>query len=220
MPFRSAARRLALVSLATAWAGAAAAQAPARLESSAGPIRVETVARGLAHPWAIAPLPDGALLVTERPGRLRVVSAKGEASAPVRGTPQVFARGQGGLLDVALAPSFSQDRTIYLTYAEPGEGGRAGTALARARLSEDRTSLQDLRVVFRQEPKVDGAQHFGSRIVFARDGSIFVGLGERGKFDPSQDLRSHLGKVIRIRPDGAAPQDNPFIGKPDVRPEI
>lgn len=182
-----------------------------------GAVTVETVARGLEHPWALAFLPDGRMLVTERAGRLRMVSGDGKISPPLQGVPKVYARGQGGLLDVALAPDFSSSRVLYLSFAEPGPGG-AGTAVARARLAEDR--IENVDVIFRQEPKVDGNLHFGSRLVFDRDGKLYVAMAERFKFDPAQDLSNHLGKIVRINPDGSAPPDNPFAQRSGVKPEI
>jgi glucose/arabinose dehydrogenase len=187
------------------------------VQTSSGQVRVETIARGLVHPWGLAFLPDEQMLVSERPGRLRLVSRDGGVSAPLSGVPRVFARGQGGLLDVALAPDFASSRWVYLSYAEPGPGG-AGTTVARGRLSA--TGLQDVQVIFRQVPKVDGANHFGSRLVFSRDGRLFVTLGDRFKFNPAQDLASHLGKIVRINPDGAVPADNPFARGQGARPEI
>ncbi|AOY02170.1 hypothetical protein BJP62_02520 [Jeongeupia sp. USM3] len=190
--------------------------------STSGAWATTTVARGLEHPWGLAFLPDGRMLVTERPGRLRIVSAAGELSAPVAGVPGVYATGQGGLLDVATDPKFADNRLVYLSYAEAGSGGRAGTAVARARLAEadGKASLAGLQVIFRQQPKVDGSAHFGSRLVFARDGTLFITLGERYQRDRAQDLGTHLGKVVRIRPDGSLPADNPFAGRKDVLPEI
>jgi glucose/arabinose dehydrogenase len=193
------------------------AAAQETVESEAGPIQVEAVAEGLETPWSMAFLPDGRMLLTERPGRLRILGTDGALSEPLAGVPRVHARGQGGLLDVAPDPAFASNGLVYLSYAEPGEGG-AGTAVARARLEAD--GLHDLKVIFRQQPKVSGNGHFGSRLVFARDGSLFITTGERQKFDPAQDLSGHLGKVIRINPDGSVPQDNPFVGQPDARPEI
>jgi glucose/arabinose dehydrogenase len=187
------------------------------VRTSSGQVRVETIARGLAHPWGLAFLPDGRMLVSERPGRLRVVSRGGGVSAPLVGVPRVFARGQGGLLDVALAPDFAASRWVYLSYAESGPGG-AGTAVSRGRLGP--AGLQDVQVIFRQVPKVDGTNHFGSRLVFSRDGRLFVTLGDRFKFNPAQDLASHLGKIVRINPDGTAPADNPFAHTQGARPEI
>jgi glucose/arabinose dehydrogenase len=184
-----------------------------------GAVRVETVARGLEYPWALAFLPDGCLLVTERPGRLRSVERDGRLSEPLAGVPQVLARGQGGLLDVALDPRFADTRLVYLAYAEPGEGGTAGTAVARGRLGEGR--LEDVRVIYQQQPKVEGANHFGSRLVFARDGTLFVTQGERFDYRAqAQDLASGLGKLVRINPDGSVPRDNPFVGRAGARQEI
>jgi aldose sugar dehydrogenase len=187
------------------------------VRAPSGQVRVETIARGLVHPWGLAFLPDGQMLVTERPGRLRLVSRDGGVSAPLTGVPRVFARGQGGLLDVALAPDFTSSRWVYLSYAEPGGGG-AGTAVARGRLGP--AGLQDVQVIFRQVPKVDGANHFGSRLMLSRDGRLFVTLGDRFKFNPAQDLASHLGKIVRINPDGSVPADNPYARSQGARPEI
>lgn len=216
---------LIAASMAAATPGAAQAQAGAppaapadrRVDTEAGPLAVHTVAEGLVHPWGLAVLPDRRLLVTERPGRLRLVGPDGRVSPPLAGVPAVLAQGQGGLHDVALDPDFANSRVVYITYAEPGDGG-ASAAVARAVLGEDR--LSDLKVIFRQQPKVSGGNHFGSRIVFRRDGTLFVTLGERFKFDPAQDLGTHLGKIVRIRPDGSVPADNPFVGRKDARPEI
>ncbi len=187
------------------------------VEAPSGPVRVETVAKGLEHPWGLAPLPDGRLLVTERPGRLRLVGPDGSLSPPLAGVPQVYDRGQGGLLDVALDPDFRSNTLVYLSYAEPGEDG-ASTAVARGRL--DGLALRDVQVIFRQQPKVGGGAHFGSRLAFGPDGTLFVTTGERFKFDPAQDLSTHLGKVIRINRDGSVPADNPFVGRAGVLPEI
>jgi glucose/arabinose dehydrogenase len=182
-------------------------------------VRAETVARGLEHPWGLAFLPDGRMLVTERPGRLRLVSKDGRVSAPLVGLPPVQARGQGGLLDVALDPRFTENRLVYLSYADPGDGGTAGTAVARGRLGEG--GLDDVRAIYRQRPKVSGSNHFGSRLVFARDGALFVTQGDRYAYrDAAQDLASGLGKIVRIHPDGTVPADNPFVGRAGAQPEI
>src|SRR5687767_4426432 len=166
-----------------------------------GTITAETVVAGLEHPWALAFLPDGRILVTERPGRLRIVDAGGRLSAPLGGVPQVLARGQGGLLDVALDPRFAENRLVYLSYAEPGEGG-AGTAVARGRLGEGR--LENVQVIYRQQPKLEGAGHFGSRLVFGTDGTLFVTQGDRQRYrDRAQDLSQGMGKVVRINSDGS-----------------
>ncbi|MGH7560164.1 MAG: PQQ-dependent sugar dehydrogenase [Gemmatimonadales bacterium] len=185
--------------------------------SKQGTIRLVTVATGLEHPWGLAFLPDGRMLVTERPGRLRIVSADGRISEPLSGVPAVYAEGQGGLLDVAVAPDFATSRNVYLTFSEPGEGGN-GTALARGRLGE--RGLEDTQVLWRQSPKVTGGAHYGSRIVFTRDGNLFVTTGDRRKGDPAQDLTGHIGKVIRLRLDGNVPRDNPYVGRSDAKPEI
>lgn len=179
--------------------------------------RVIDVARGLERPWGLAFLPDGRLLVTERPGRLRLVT-DGVLSAPLAGVPTVFARGQGGLLDVALSPTFERDHLVYLSFAEPGPGG-ASTAVARGRLGP--RGLEGTQVIWRQQPKVEGPNHWGSRLVFRPDGTLFVTLGERFTYrERAQDLSTTLGKIVRIDPDGSIPADNPFVGRPGVRPEI
>ncbi|MBM3218395.1 MAG: PQQ-dependent sugar dehydrogenase [Candidatus Rokubacteria bacterium] len=182
------------------------------------PARQVDVARGLEHPWGLAFLPDGRMLVTERPGRLRLVSREGELSAPVDGVPKVRAGDQGGLLDVALSPSFAQDRLVYLSFAEPGDGG-ASTAVARGRLGE--RGLDDTKVIWRQQPKVGGGKHWGSRLVFRRDGTLFVTLGDRFlQLEHAQNLGDTLGKIVRINADGSVPKDNPFVGREGARPEI
>jgi aldose sugar dehydrogenase len=200
-----------------------AAQGPAPRSSTpssmTGVVRAETVAGGLEHPWGLAFMPDGRMLVTERPGRLRIVEPNGTLSAPLGGVPAVFARGQGGLLDVTLDPRFAENRMVYLSFAEPGEGGTAGTAVARGRLGQGQ--LENVEVIYRQRPKLQGAAHFGSRIVFGRDGTIFITQGDRQAYrDSAQSLSAGMGKVMRINPDGTVPKDNPFIGRPGVQPEI
>jgi glucose/arabinose dehydrogenase len=187
-----------------------------------GAIRVTTVALGLEQPWGLAFLPDGRMLVTEKPGRLRIVAPDGAASEPVEGLPEVDARGQGGLLDVAVDPQFDSNRLVYLSFAEPGEGG-SSTAVVRGALSQDGDALTDLRVIFSQRPKLPSQAHFGSRLVFDGKGHLFVTLGERFKPEfrvQAQELDSHVGKVVRIRPDGSVPDDNPFVGRADALPEI
>ncbi|HEU0225329.1 MAG TPA: PQQ-dependent sugar dehydrogenase [Steroidobacteraceae bacterium] len=182
-------------------------------------VTVTPVATGLQHPWGLAFLPDGRMLVTERPGRLRVVSADGSLSEPVAGVPAVHAVNQGGLLDVALDPGFASNSTIYLSYAERGEGDENGTAVARARL--DGLQLRDVAVIYRQQPKFASGHHFGSRLVFAKDGTLFVTQGDRNKLrEAVQDLSTHIGKVVRIDTDGGVPADNPFVGRDGARPEI
>ena len=183
---------------------------------------VVELAKGLDHPWAVEPLPDGRLLVTERAGRMRIVSASGQLSEPLAGIPEVAAGGQGGLLDVALAPTFAQDRTIFWSFSEPREGGN-GTAIARGTLSADGTRVEGVRVIFRVEPTYNGRQHFGSRIAFGPDGMLYSAFGDRSdrSMRPhAQRLDGHLGKVIRIRLDGTVPPDNPFVGRADAKPEI
>jgi glucose/arabinose dehydrogenase len=189
--------------------------------SSAGDIRVETVAGGLSHPWALAFLPDQRMLVTERPGRMRIVTRDGKLSPSLAGVPKVFARSQGGLHDVALDRGYAQNQTIYVCYAEPvGSGGR--TALARARLVDEGTPrLEEVKVIFQQEGPLSSGNHFGCRIVQMPDGNLFLTLGEHFTYrDEAQNLGNHLGKIVRIRPDGGVPPDNPFVGKSGAKPEI
>ncbi|CAK9890213.1 MULTISPECIES: PQQ-dependent sugar dehydrogenase [Pseudomonas] len=197
--------------------------APERdFKSEEGSVKVSTLAEGLRNPWALAFLPDGqGILVTERAGNLRIVSPEGKVGPPLGGVPEVWAQGQGGLLDVVLSPTFKQDRMVYLSYAEGGgEGGTAGTAVGRGRLSADNAKLEDFNVIFRQQPKLSSGNHFGSRLVFDRDGYLFIALGENNQRPTSQDLDKLQGKVVRILPDGTVPKDNPFVGRDNVRPEI
>jgi glucose/arabinose dehydrogenase len=171
----------------------------------------------LEHPWSLAFLPDGRMLVTERSGRLRIVVGGALAPEPVAGVPEVRARGQGGLLDVILHPKFAENQLIYLSYASPGEGG-AATGVARGRLVGDR--LEDVEVLYVAEPRDSGDRHFGSRLVFSDDGYLFITAGERGESDRAQDLGDPAGSVIRLHEDGRVPDDNPFVGVADARPEI
>ena len=180
-------------------------------------LSLTVVASGLDAPWGVAFLPGGGYLVTERDGQLRRIDARGTVSAPLSGVPQVAASGQGGLLDVLLDRDFATNRVLYLSYSEPGDGG-AGTAVARATLGE--AGLSDVKVIFRQVPKVPGGRHFGSRIVQAADGHLFITTGDRGNPSLVQSMTSTIGKVIRIAPDGSVPKDNPFVGRGDARPEI
>ena len=183
---------------------------------------VTVVAKGLEHPWAVEPLPGGDLLVTERPGRMRIVSAPGKVGEPLAGLPKVDACGQGGLLDVALSPEFKSDRTIYWSYSEPRQDGNA-TSVARGVLSSDRRRLEQVRVILRALPTYDGDKHFGSRLAFGPDGMLYVTLGERSDKPmrpQAQQLNSHMGKILRINPDGTVPKDNPFVGQANARPEI
>jgi glucose/arabinose dehydrogenase len=184
---------------------------------------VTVLAKGIEHPWAAEPLPNGDLLITERPGRMRIVSATGETGEPIAGVPPVVARGQGGLLDVALSPAFASDRTVYWSYSEPRKDGGNATSVARGRLSADGRRLEQVRVIFRAMPSYDGDKHFGSRLTFAPDGMLFVTLGERSDLairPQAQELDSHMGKILRITPDGTAPPDNPFTDRPGARAEI
>ena len=188
------------------------------VETDAGSIKVETLAEGLDHPWGMAFLPDNRLLVTERAGTLRILDENNNLSEPLQGTPEVFAVGQGGMLDVALHPDFDQNNYVYLSFAEPGQDSTASTALGRGVFSGN--ELQDFEVIFRMEPKVEGPNHFGGRIIFTNDGNLYLTLAERFKFEPAQDLSNHMGTVVRIKDDGAVPQDNPFTGKADAKDEI
>ncbi|WP_339547439.1 PQQ-dependent sugar dehydrogenase [Pseudomonas sp. RA_35y_Pfl2_P32] len=193
-----------------------------QLPSELGSLSVTQLSQGLEHPWALAFLPDQqGILVTERSGNLRIVDAGGKPSAPLSGVPSVWAKGQGGLLDVALSPQFKSDRLVYLSYAEGGgAGGKAGTAVGRGRLSTDLKALEDFQVIFRQEPKLSTSNHFGSRLVFDHDGYLFITLGENNVRETAQDLDKLQGKVVRIYPDGQVPKDNPFVGQAGVRPSI
>ncbi|QIE54894.1 PQQ-dependent sugar dehydrogenase [Pikeienuella piscinae] len=193
-------------------------------ETSAGPVRVEPMVEGLDHPWSFAFLPDfettGAMLITERPGALRLYQ-DGALSNPLDGAPGVAARGQGGLLDVALARDFAKSGEIYLSYAASDGLFSARTEVARARLVRDRAPrLEALKVIFRQQPSKSTTRHFGSRIVVAPDGSLFVTFGERGEGAAAQDLGTHQGKVVRITRDGAPWPGNPFFGRDGALPEI
>lgn len=201
---------------------AASAATAQQYASEQGTLSVTPITQNLDHPWALAFLPDSqGMLVTERPGHLRLVNADGRVSAPLTGVPQVWAKGQGGLLDVVLSPDFKQDRMVYLSYAEGGgEGGTAGTAVGRGRLSSDLKSLEGFQVIFRQEPKLSTGNHFGSRLVFDRDGYLFITLGENNDRPTAQDLDKLQGKVVRLFADGKVPDDNPFVGQPGVREEI
>jgi glucose/arabinose dehydrogenase len=180
--------------------------------------KVVSVARGLANPWAVAFLPDGRFLVTERAGRLRIVERDGRLGEPVAGLPAVDAGGQCGLLDVVLDPKFAENALVYWSYAEAGDGGNS-TAVARGKLQGNR--MVEVQKIFTQQPKVSSTLHCGSRLVFARDGRLFVVLGDRfSRKDDAQTLDNHLGKVVRIEADGKVPADNPFVGTPGAKPEI
>lgn len=179
--------------------------------------KVVVLIEGLDHPWGLAFLPEGRLLVTERSGRLRLVNEGRLDPRPIEGLPAISSYGQGGLLDVALHPDFARNRLVYLSYAAAGPGG-FGTEVARGRLADHR--LENMEVVFRALPKFDGGRHFGSRLVFGTDGLLYISLGDRGHRPNGQDLSTHPGSIIRVRDDGSVPQDNPFVDKSGARPEI
>jgi glucose/arabinose dehydrogenase len=210
-------RTFALLPAALAFACSALA-APPVVQTEEYAVRVVTIVQGLEHPWGLAFLPDGRMLVTERPGRLRIVGADGKLDpSPVTGLPKVEEFGQGGLLDVALHPKFKENGLVYLSYAARGQGG-VGTEVIRGRLQG--SQLADVRTVFRAEPKSGGGRHFGSRLVFDRNGLLYVTLGERGEQERAQKLDDHAGKIVRIGDDGRVPDDNPFRGTAGAKPEI
>lgn len=185
------------------------------MPASAQEPRVHVVAQGLEAPWSLAFLPNGTMLVSERKGRLRLVEPSGKLSEPLDGVPEVHASGQGGLLDVVISPDFERDATIFFSYAEPTQGG-ARTAVARAQLDMQKLRLEKVRRIFAQQDDPSGGYHFGSRLAFGRDGMLFVTLGDRNTLrERSQQLDSHLGKIVRIAPDGSTPPDNPFVDQPD-----
>ncbi|KLN55929.1 PQQ-dependent sugar dehydrogenase [Variovorax paradoxus] len=185
-------------------------------------IRPETISSGLENPWGVAFLPGGRFVVTERPGRLRLIGADGKVGAPVAGLPAIAAGGQGGLLDVLADSGFEKNRTLYFCFSEPEAGGSGNsTALASTQLSADGARLENLRIIFSQQPKVASRNHFGCRIVESRDGTLFLTLGDRfSRKEDAQKLDNHLGKVVRIAKDGSAPKDNPFVGRAGALPEI
>lgn len=222
-PCRTAGRPRTAAALIAGLMGAAgllATTVPTAVQAQ-GALKTVTVARGLQHPWSVAWLPDGRMLVTERPGRLRLVPPDGRLGEPIEGLPRIDAGGQGGLLDVAIDPKFAENRLVYFSFSEPAEdGGGNSTAVARGRLGDDERRLEDVRVIFRQAPKVSSSAHFGSRLVFARDGRLFVTMGDRfSRRDDAQDLSNHIGTIARIEPDGSVPKDNPFVGTAGARPE-
>ncbi|WP_299391825.1 PQQ-dependent sugar dehydrogenase [Pelagibius sp.] len=212
---------LALVSAGllalTAVAAVPAQSAEMTEQSEQADFKVVPLTEGLDHPWGLAFLPDGGMLITERSGDLRLFKYGRLESGPVAGVPEVAARGQGGLLDVAVHPDFAENGLIYLSYAGPGEGG-ASTEVARGRL--DGMALQDVEVIFRATPKSGGTGHFGSRLVFDRDGKLFISLGDRRQIRESQNLENHIGTVIRLNDDGSVPEDNPFLSQAGALPEI
>ncbi|MBP1883462.1 PQQ-dependent sugar dehydrogenase [Sinorhizobium mexicanum] len=197
---------------------AATAQGAQEFSTQTGTVRVETLATGLRHPWAVEAMPDGGLIVTERAGRLRILR-DGELSAPIEGVPDVAARGQGGLLDVALDPQFATNRVLYLTHSA-SDGNGYGTVLVRATLSDDQRRLTDVKELFRMSKFTGRGQHFGSRIAIDKDGSLFFGIGDRGQGDRAQDPRDHAGAILHISPDGSIPASNPYRGGTEGRAEI
>ncbi|MFG6449363.1 PQQ-dependent sugar dehydrogenase [Roseateles sp. BYS180W] len=211
--------------LMSVWGALLLAHGAVQAAPQAEALRLEVVAKGLDRPWAVAFLPGGEFLVSERPGALRVVSARGDIGAPIAGLPAVDFAGQGGLLDVVLDRDFARSRALSLCFTEPGSGqdsGKNGTALARAKLNAAGTALEDLRVIFRQQPKMEGRHHFGCRVVESADGrQLFLTLGERYKgMQQAQTLDNHLGKVVRVDKSGQVPADNPFVRTPGALPEI
>lgn len=192
------------------------------IKTETGHIQIKTIAEGLENVWGMAFLPDGSMLVTERAGRMRIVSAEGKVGEPLRGLPPIVAKGQGGLLDVVLAPDFASSKKIYFSYAEPGEGNLAAlnsTAVSFATLNGNK--LENLTRVFSQQPKINSNHHFGSRLVWAPDGTLFITLGDRySEKERAQTLDNHLGKVVRIHADGSVPKDNPFVNTAGALPEI
>lgn len=179
--------------------------------------QIEPIVTGLNEPWAIAPLGDGHVLITERDGALILAGPAGQTR--VAGLPKVHVQGQGGLLDITLARDFDQTRTLFLTYAKKQRGG-SGTTLARAQLSDDGTRLEEVTEIFEMKPGSSGGRHYGSRVVEAQDGTLFVTIGDRGDRDQAQDRTSHIGSIVRVNRDGSVPDDNPFVNTPDVLPEI
>ncbi|WP_429816004.1 PQQ-dependent sugar dehydrogenase [Ensifer sp. B1-9] len=200
-----------LAALATIVAPSGARSQEAReFPSQHGTLRVETLATGLEHPWSVEALPGGGLIVSERPGRLRILR-DGKLSKPLKGVPEVAEHGQGGLLDIALDPGFAENRTLYLTLAANGKGGY-GTAVVRAKLADDESGLADVKELFRMKKFTGKGQHFGSRIAIAADGSLFFGIGDRGEGDRAQDPRDHAGAILHINADGSIPGSNPYRG--------
>ncbi|WP_269533484.1 PQQ-dependent sugar dehydrogenase [Chitinimonas sp. BJYL2] len=198
---------------------AMAGETLATLKSEHYALRVERFAEGLANPWGAAFLPDGRMLVTEREGRLRLIDKDGKVSTPLAGLPAIAVTGQGGLLDVAVDPAFAQNRTVYLSFAEPRGGRTNSTSVLRAKLGDN--GLSEVKVIFRQQPAIDSALHFGSRLAFAPDGKLFITTGDRySQKKRAQTLDNHLGKVIRVNSDGSVPSDNPFVKREGALPEI
>ncbi len=192
---------------------------PVNVKTENGNIRVNTIAEGLENVWSIAFLPEGKMLVTEKPGRMRIVTLDGKVGEPLQGLPAIYNQGQAGLLDVVLSPDFATSKKIYFSYSEPGEKGTNSTAVSHAILNGNK--LEKVTRIFSQKPRIDSNNHFGSRLVWAGDGTLFVTLGDRySEKDQAQTLDNHLGKVIRIGADGSVPKDNPFVKTPGAMPEI
>ncbi len=217
----TAATVFAVAGLALSAISASAQVAGKTYPSSIGPLKVETIAGNLTHPWSLAFLPDRKMLVTERPGRLRIVTPEGKISPPVSGVPAVYASGQGGLLDVAIDQNYASNATIYFCYAERADGG-GRTSVARAKLLDEATPrLDGVKVIFRQEGPLSSGNHYGCRIAQDKDGNLFIATGDHFRFrDEAQNLKNHIGKLVRITPDGAVPPDNPFVGRTDAKAEI
>jgi glucose/arabinose dehydrogenase len=211
-------RSLPLSLLGILAAGCAVAAPEGAVRTEAARFQVSELVGGLEHPWALVFLPDGDMLVTERPGRLRLVQGGELREEPVAGLPEIYARDQGGLLDIALDPAFAENRLIYLSYSHEGEEGTT-TRVMRARYAPE--GLSEQQVIFEAKPLIDSSKHFGSRFAFGRDGTLYVTMGERSSHrEEAQNLGSHLGKVLRINTDGSVPEDNPFVGRAGVLPEI
>lgn len=225
-PSRRAARA-GLLGLLLLVLAAAFLMVQARADATGSPLRSTVVAEGLERPWSLAFLPDfdktGRMLVTERPGRLRLVTADGRLSKPISGLPPVVARGQGGLFDVALHPRFTENRWVYWSYAEAADDDPRSnsTAVARGRLDLDALALTEVKVIFRQRPKFASTAHFGGRLVFSREGLLFLTLGDRyERRDDAHTLDTHHGKIVRITDEGGVPPGNPFVGRAGALPEV
>ena len=218
MQFGKTGFSIALVASALLSASMAFAEPARTFQTQKVPVKIETIATGLEHPWAVAVLPDGTYLVTERPGRMRTIR-DGKVGAPISGVPEVYARGQGGLLDVELDPKFTSNRTLYFT-ASVAAGGGSGTAVFRARLSSDEKQLTDVKRIFLMNKLSRGNIQYGARIAIARDGSLFVSLGDRGEQDRAQDFHDDAGSIIHIEADGSIPANNPFKDGKGALPEI
>ncbi len=192
---------------------------PLDIKTDTGNIQVNTIAEGLENVWSLAFLPDGNMLVTEKPGRMRIVTAQGKVGEPLQGLPKIYNQGQAGLLDVVLAPDFATSKKIYFSYSEPDEKGKNSTAVSFATLNGN--TLENVTRIFSQQPKIDSGAHFGSRLVWKEDGTLFITLGDRySEKDKAQTLDNHQGKVIRVNADGTVPKDNPFVKTPGALPEI